>query len=109
MDADAAARYARQILLVEIGRLGQERIAAARAAVAPNAEHAALCNPIGDSVAHWIAERYALRAGFAGVEPGVVDVGALAPADLVEHREAREVLAGARAAVRAILKVTDGT
>jgi hypothetical protein len=82
-----SARFVRQVLLPEIGEAGQRRIEAATAAVA------------GEGPAHEVASRYALGAGFAAVVPGPIDVGALAPADLVRDAHAREILAGARAAL----------
>jgi adenylyltransferase/sulfurtransferase len=83
-------RFVRQLLLPEIGASGQARLAAREAAVG------------GDGLAHEVASRYATGAGFGGVAAGPIDVGDLAPADLVESAAAREVLAGARAALRAM-------
>jgi hypothetical protein len=85
-----AARYLRQILLAEIGEAGQARIEAAAAPVD------------GDGLAHEVAARYALAAGFAAVTPGPIDVDALGPPAIVALRAPQEVLAGARAALRAI-------
>ena len=82
-----SARFVRQILLPEIGEAGQRRIEATSAAVA------------GEGLAHEIAARYAQGAGFAGLAPGAVDVDALAPAGIVTSSSARQVLAGARAAL----------
>lgn len=82
-----SARFVRQVLLPEIGEAGQRRIEAASAAVA------------GEGLAHEVAARYALGAGFGGVTRGPVDVEALAPAELLSSGPAREVLAGARAAL----------
>ncbi len=84
------ARYVRQILLPEIGEAGQARIARSVAHVG------------GAGSAQEVAGRYAEAAGFASVEPGVLDVGSLAPASIVKDPAAREVLAGARAALRAL-------
>jgi hypothetical protein len=86
---DFAARYARQIMLAEVGAAGQARICAASAAVA------------GDGLAHAVAERYARRAGFAAVAPGGIDVDALAPRAIASVEAARQVLAGSRAALAA--------
>jgi hypothetical protein len=86
-----AARFARQILLVELGLEGQERISAASAAVA------------GDGrLEHEVAGRYAERAGFAALAPGAIDLDALAPSEIVRDASARAVLAGARAALAAM-------
>lgn len=88
-----SARFVRQVLLPEIGEAGQRRIEAASARVA------------GDGLAHEVASRYALGAGFAAAVPGAVDVEALAPADLVQEPHARQVLAGARAALAELRRV----
>jgi hypothetical protein len=83
-------RFVRQILLPEIGEEGQRAIEAASAPV------------LGATLAHDVARLYAERAGFsrfveapAELEPGV-------PRAWVENDAARAVLAGARAALRAI-------
>ena len=82
------ARFLRQVLLPEIGEAGQRRLGEATAAVA------------GEGLAHEIAARYAEGAGFGTVAPGAIDVDALAPSAIVKDPCAREVLAGARAALR---------
>jgi hypothetical protein len=82
-----SVRFVRQVLLPEIGEAGQRRIEEASARVA------------GDGLAHEIAALYAAGAGFGAVAPGAVDVGALAPPDIVANAAAREVLAGSRAAL----------
>jgi hypothetical protein len=82
-----SARFVRQVLLPEIGEAGQRRIEAGPAALA------------GESLAHEVATLYALGAGFSGVVPGPVDVAALAPEGLVQTAPARQILAGARAAL----------
>jgi hypothetical protein len=87
------ARFVRQILLAEIGDRGQERIGAATAAVG------------GPSLAHEVASRYAAGAGFARIAPGEIDVDALAPPEIATSAPAREVLAGARAALAALNSV----
>jgi hypothetical protein len=83
------------VLLPEIGAEGQRRIGASVANVA------------GDpgSVAHEVASLYALGAGFSAVAPSPIDVAALAPEPLVTSPAAREVLAGARAALGEIRRV----
>jgi hypothetical protein len=91
-----AARYARQILLAEVGVEGQARICAAEARVG------------GEGLVHELAESYAERAGFAAVLPGPVDVEALAPRRLIREPAARAVLAGARAALAAMRKALGG-
>jgi molybdopterin/thiamine biosynthesis adenylyltransferase len=83
-------RFVRQVLLPEIGEAGQRRLGAATASVA------------GAGLAHEVAARYAEAAGFGAVAPGPVDVAALAPASVVTTAAAREVLAGARAALAEI-------
>jgi hypothetical protein len=83
-------RFLRQAMLSEVGERGQARLAGATARVA------------GDGLAHEVACRYAIGAGFAGVAPGVVDLDALAPRDVVTTAPAREVLAGVRAALLAM-------
>ena len=83
-------RFVRQILLPEIGEAGQRRLGAASAAVG------------GSGLAHEVASRYAEAAGFAAVLDGPIDTVALAPADIVTSFPAREVLAGARAALAEI-------
>ena len=84
-----AARYLRQLLLVDVGAAGQARIAAATARVG------------GGTRAHAVAELYARRAGVATVAPAAAD--ALTPneadAALVTTPAAREALAGARLAL----------
>jgi hypothetical protein len=92
MTPEQIARYARQLMLREVGREGQERVLGATAAVA---------GPAG-SLAHEVAARYARRAGFAAVAAGSIDREALAPAGLVESEAAREVLAGSRLALAAL-------
>lgn len=90
LDPPTLARYARQILLAEVGRDGQARLLDATA------------NLAGDGLAHEVAARYAERAGFRGLEAGHLAVAELAPSSIVTNDAARAVLAGARAAVRAI-------
>ncbi len=90
LDPESLARFARQLSLGEIGRDGQARILAATATVA------------GVGLAHEVAARYAERAGFRGLEAGDLAVGELAPLAIVKNDAARAVLAGARAAVRAL-------
>jgi hypothetical protein len=97
----AAARFLRQVLLTEIGAEGQRRIEASVADVA------------GDpaSLAHEIASLYARGAGFRAVAPCPIDVAALAPEAIVTSPAAREVLAGARAAlaeIRRAITARDG-
>jgi molybdopterin/thiamine biosynthesis adenylyltransferase len=82
-------RYARQVLVAEIGEAGQVRLKAATARLA------------GAGLAHEIATAYAARAGIGAVEPGPVDEAALAP-EFLKLSAARAVLAGSRAALAAI-------
>jgi hypothetical protein len=86
------ARYVRQVLVAEIGVNGQARIEASDADVG---------GP-GGSLAHEVAELYARGAGFRAITPGPVDVHRLAPLSEVRSLAAREVLAGARAALAVI-------
>jgi len=79
-------RYARQMLLAEIGEEGQRRLGAAVAAVA------------GPGLRHEIATSYARRAGIGDVAAGTVDESALAPSFL-ELPATRAVVAGSRAAL----------
>lgn len=83
-------RYVRQMLLPEIGEAGQRRLIAATAAVS------------GEGFAHAVAARYAEAAGFGAIAEGAIDVAALAPEAIVKTAEARELLAGARAALAEI-------
>ena len=86
-------RFLRQILLPEIGEDGQRAICAGSAPV------------LGPTLAHEVARLYAERAGFAELTaaPEVLESGA--PPEWIETESAREVLAGARAALRGILAV----
>ena len=90
-----SARFLRQELLPEIGERGQRRLSASSAAVG------------GAGLSHEVAARYALGAGFGDVTPGPLDLDALAPAALVKSGPAREVLAGARAALAAMRRALD--
>ena len=97
MTPEQIARYARQLMLREVGAVGQQRIVEATAAVS---------GPEG-SLAHEVAARYATAAGFAAVAAGEVDRDRLAPAELVVSEAARDVLAGSRLAL-AVLRETLG-
>ncbi len=81
-------RYARQVLLVEIGERGQRLLEAATAPLG------------GDGLDHEIAEAYARRAGIGHVVAGDID-GALAP-QFLENAAARAMVAGSRAALSAV-------
>jgi hypothetical protein len=85
-------RFLRQVVLVEVGPAGQERIARATAAVG------------GAGLAAEIATRYAERAGFAAVAPGSIDRSEA----VVVGDAAAAVLDGSRAALRAILAAARG-
>ena len=82
-------RYARQMLLAEIGEDGQRRLGAATAALA------------GEDLAHEIAATYAARAGIGRIAPGPIDERALAPWFL-EHAAPRALVAGSRSALAAL-------
>ena len=82
-------RYARQMLLAEIGEDGQRRVASATAAVT------------GEGLAHEVATSYASRAGIGILAPGDIDERALAPSFL-EHAAPRAVVAGSRASLAAL-------
>ena len=79
-------------MLSEVGAAGQRRVCATTAHVAGQDEN-------GHLGVHEVACCYALRAGFAHVDAGTIDVDALAPRDVVVQPAARAVLAGARAAL----------
>jgi hypothetical protein len=98
----AAARFLRQMLLTEIGAEGQRRIGESTAYVGGEGGERS-------SLAHEVASLYARGAGFAGVLPGPIDVAALAPEHLAREPEAREVLAGARAALRELRRAATGS
>ena len=83
------ARYARQIMLVDVGEPGQAAIARATATVS---------GPL--------AARYAERAGFAATTEGNADE-AWAPRDIVSHEAARDVLGAARCVLAEIRRVLD--
>ncbi|HMI86144.1 MAG TPA: hypothetical protein VK550_18745 [Polyangiaceae bacterium] len=85
----AFRRYARQMLLAEIGEEGQRRLGAAVAAVQ------------GDGLGHEIATSYARRAGIGAMAPGTIDEARLAPSFL-EYAAPRKVVAGSRAALSAL-------
>jgi adenylyltransferase/sulfurtransferase len=82
------SRFARQLLLVEIGESGQRRLAGATARVG------------GAGFDHEVAETYARRAGIGEVTDGSI-APELAPAFL-ENDAARAVVAGSRAALAAM-------
>lgn len=82
-------------MLAEVGERGQSAIARAVARVG------------GSRSANDVAALYARGAGFSAVEPGAVDVDALAPTDLVRSEAARDVLAGARAALAEIRRALE--
>jgi hypothetical protein len=86
-----AERFLRQLVLPEIGEAGQRAIGAGTAHV------------LGATGAHEVARVYAQRAGFEKLAeaPAALDAGV--PEDWIEAPAAREVLAGARAAARAIV------
>jgi hypothetical protein len=96
MDAQSRARWARQILLAEVGVEGQRRIASAVAPVS------------GAGLEHEVASLYASRAG-ARTAAGDVDVDELAPRAVVTVPEAARVLAGARAALRVLARAVEGS
>ena len=82
-------RYARQMLLPEIGEEGQRRLGSATASVA------------GDGLVHEIAATYAARAGMGRIARGPIDEHALAPSFL-QHAAPRATVAGARSALAAL-------
>ena len=81
-------RYARQLLLVEIGENGQRLLQAASADLG------------GVGLDHEVAVAYATRAGIGNIGCGAID-GTLAPSFL-ENPAARAVVAGSRAALSAM-------
>jgi hypothetical protein len=90
VDAAPSERFLRQMLVAEIGEGGQQRLAHASAAV------------LTPGLRGETAALYAERAGFQRLTGGTVDLERLAPASLVTTPAAREVLAGARLALREI-------
>ena len=81
-------RYARQLLLVEIGENGQRLLEAASADLG------------GGGLDHEVAVAYATRAGIGNIGSGAID-GTLAPSFL-ENSAARAMVAGSRAALSAM-------
>lgn len=96
LGAEDSVRFARQTMLVEVGPVGQARVLAASAAVG------------GEGRFAQVAERYALRAGFAATTKSDVDRDLLAPVALVRSEGARDVLAGARAALAEFRRIAVG-
>jgi hypothetical protein len=86
-----AERFLRQLVLPEIGQAGQRAIGAATARV------------LGPSGANEVARVYAERAGFEQLAEAPLPLEAGVPGDWVETEAAKEVLAGSRAAARAIV------
>jgi hypothetical protein len=89
-----ALRFARQMLLAEIGEAGQRRLEGATAPIA------------GVGLAHEVGEAYARRAGMGRIVAGPIDA-ALAPSFL-ENEAARAVVSGSRAALAAIRRTVLG-
>jgi hypothetical protein len=92
------ARLVRQALVPGVGEAGIQRLARAHAALGSDLAQDGSQTPLSID----IARVYAERAGFASVAVGALDIESLAPANIVSRAAPREVLAGARAAVRAI-------
>jgi hypothetical protein len=88
-------RFIRQILLPEIGEEGQSRIESSVAVIGGARE-----GPFAGRLSGEVAERYARAAGFASVVSGPIAKELLAPPSIARSDAAREVLAGARAAVQ---------
>lgn|SRR5688572_21027909 len=88
MDAE---RHLRQILLAEIGESGQRAIAESSAMVG------------GTSGAHDVARLYAERAGFRRVEDSAAALDPGIDDGAIVTLAARDVVAGARAALRAMI------
>lgn len=93
MDAE---RFVRQILVDGIGEAGQRAIGAAPARVG------------GAALANEVATLYASAAGFAEIVPAAAALDPLVPEEWVVEPEAREALAGARAALREIVAAVAG-
>jgi hypothetical protein len=89
-----ARRFARQILV--LGDAGQAAIERRRAAVG------------GPGAASCVAGLYAERAGFAAIEPGLVDRDALAPCELFGSEAARDVVAASRAVLHEMIRASRG-
>jgi hypothetical protein len=99
LDADSKRRHARQLLLVEIGEAGQERLCQARFRIAHGADPRAAA----------VAEEYLLRSGMQPAPVASPDDLALPGADAVARlagdtvlQEAAAALLGAYAAVETI-------
>ena len=86
------SRYARQMLVAEVGEAGQERLAQAIVALG------------GEGLDHVIACAYARRAGVGAIVDGPLDESVLAPS-FVATPAIRAVVAGARAALGALRTV----
>jgi hypothetical protein len=91
LSAEQLARYARHVVVPEIGAAGQARLMVAIAPVGT-----------GDRLEERVAARYAQRAGFAGVSAARIVVAELAPRAIVANDACRRVLAGARTALGAL-------
>lgn len=97
VDGPSAPRYLRQVLVAEVGAGGQ----AALAAFAPHAPSAG--GPW--TLAERVAERYLTGAGVHAEGARLAcQLEVAAPAELVRDESAREVLAGSRAALAALLR-----
>jgi len=86
------SRYARQMLVAEVGEAGQDRLAQATVALG------------GEGLDHLIACAYARRAGVGAIVDGPLDDAALAP-PFVATPAIRSVVAGSRAALAAMRAV----
>lgn len=86
------SRYARQMLVAEVGDAGQERLAKATFALD------------GEGLDHAIACAYARRAGVGAIVEGPLDQAVLAP-PFVATPAIRSVVAGSRAALAAMRAV----
>lgn len=81
------ARFLRQMLLPEVGVVGQALIQRGSAAVG------------GQGLANDVAIRYVRTAGIGTVTDGAIDVDLLAPPAVCAYEPSRAVVAGARAAL----------
>jgi hypothetical protein len=90
----SAELYLRQMILAEIGEVGQDKLASAVARL------------VGVGLCHEIAVSYAERAGVGAVVAGEIDEPGLAPA-FMRYPAARAVVAGSRAALLAIRQAVE--
>ena len=99
-DRTLAARYLRQIILSEVGREGQRRIAQSMVRLDAS---------VNDVVLRW-AQLYAERMGFASVkiEAGGTGIEETTPSTVVPTLSCRDAVDGARLAARLMRQGIEG-